>query len=987
MATKLSLMQRSTKLKLTKIEQKNTQLHEELERASSLWSAARNGSKTKLSDCLELLCSALSASVDCTHYAEDIRRIGDFLALAEKDPMTEARDYRFWCEKAVEAMTLNCKRFTYGLLFSSLMIDWVEHGDADSQNECGSENSADASSSSSSLSSSMSADEVASQLGVFDDKDVEADEVAVSKFAKFLERLYTPLEVASLDAASSSSSPATWGSSPATWTSSTDKRKKDAAAAKDGSDDDVDHDFDDHNTLPKREARSDRAATVAVNSAMLRSHQRLSALFTYGEFAAVSEDDVRKALPMVGELVDQRTLVELAELDGDVTSLREIASAFSVMLADIESWRWSAPVELFERADPASGKKRLFQHGDVFETLFLAVVGLKLCRLLPSCVDFGKVWRFGGKFAANGGMDYTNGHEPVGTTLAGSRAAFASSYVLSMLSANSLAATSLRGAGRRAAPAYNEANAVSGVGCGVQAILERACAEAMIARMADPEHGDELTVVGGDFKSFGPSLSHAVLLAMLKFYSVPDRWHTFFEHFLAVPVRRADGSVSTINRGTPVAHLVSRFLNELLLVHLDLYVLREQRAPLYRIHDDVFYWSNETAHAERVWALVLDFAECASLRINNDKSGSIVMRSARADKALAAAAATYPHMAPLSYDPDCAWLDADLARFAKDVDDGIWVGAADDGAGAGGDNDSDDDAKRAPLPVGSLGWSFYRLTECGTIEIDYALLRADIERMKEELDHVAQHGSIIAWVKCFNKAMRRIEKSSGRFAKVFGIEHIEEVRSALCFAIKMLTGTDCGDDDDPIGSITGALDRLIRSRIDCHVDSILSSWMMMPLTAGGAGLRNPFMLLHAKERAWTQSCALTSALSTAKMYSEGVYLFMHSKLAAISKRAAARFTRAAYRSRLAHSRTWGQALNLLAEFATDAQPSPSSAMTRDMTDFSGSQLSNSSVDIYYHWLVWRYVPLIRQEFASVRFIDRTLVPLGLIATLNKGDLK
>lgn len=45
-------------------------------------------------------------------------------------------------------------------------------------------------------------------------------------------------------------------------------------------------------------------------------------------------------------------------------------------------------------------------------------------------------------------------------------------------------------------------------------------------------HG-QFTVIRSDFKWFGPSLPHGTLIAVMRFFGVPDDWLAFFQKFLA----------------------------------------------------------------------------------------------------------------------------------------------------------------------------------------------------------------------------------------------------------------------------------------------------------------------------------------------------------------------------------------------------------------------------------------------------------------------
>ncbi|TKX20129.1 hypothetical protein C1H76_7629 [Elsinoe australis] len=139
----------------------------------------------------------------------------------------------------------------------------------------------------------------------------------------------------------------------------------------------------------------------------------------------------------------------------------------------------------------------------------------------------------------------------------------------------------------------------------------------------------EFCVLRSDFTWFGPSLPHATILHLLRFFGFKEHMITFCRTFLKAPLVFAeDGPDATpVNRksGAPMSHALSDVLGELILFCLDYAVNRATNgANLYRLHDDLWFWGSAES-CETAWRVIEKFATVTGLELNEEKTGSAYM--------------------------------------------------------------------------------------------------------------------------------------------------------------------------------------------------------------------------------------------------------------------------------------------------------------------------------------------------------------------------
>ncbi|KAI4251935.1 MAG: hypothetical protein L6R42_008175, partial [Xanthoria sp. 1 TBL-2021] len=102
----------------------------------------------------------------------------------------------------------------------------------------------------------------------------------------------------------------------------------------------------------------------------------------------------------------------------------------------------------------------------------------------------------------------------------------------------------------------------------------------------------QVIVLQSDFQSFGPSIPHSTIAAVLEFFGFSEHWIGFFLRVLEVPVIFKDdgphAEVRRRQRGTSMSSPLADVWGELILFCMDILVhQRTSGSLLYRFHDDI----------------------------------------------------------------------------------------------------------------------------------------------------------------------------------------------------------------------------------------------------------------------------------------------------------------------------------------------------------------------------------------------------------------
>ncbi|KAJ0407340.1 hypothetical protein P43SY_004768 [Pythium insidiosum] len=166
-----------------------------------------------------------------------------------------------------------------------------------------------------------------------------------------------------------------------------------------------------------------------------------------------------------------------------------------------------------------------------------------------------------------------------------------------------------------------------------QDLLRLLCAEARYQGvMQDPDASGprpSITAVTTDLEFFGPSVSHEAILACLRFFGVSDAMRTVFRRYMRIPLAFPGcDAPKCMERGVSIGRWMSLFLAEVVLFVLDFSVRASTRGAvrLLRRHDDIIFYSDDEAAVVKAWATMQEWAAIAGLRFNMDKSGGVRLR-------------------------------------------------------------------------------------------------------------------------------------------------------------------------------------------------------------------------------------------------------------------------------------------------------------------------------------------------------------------------
>lgn len=137
----------------------------------------------------------------------------------------------------------------------------------------------------------------------------------------------------------------------------------------------------------------------------------------------------------------------------------------------------------------------------------------------------------------------------------------------------------------------------------------------------------DASILSAEFDSLSSSLPHKTIIAVLKFFGVPQLFLNFFTRFLLVRLNLGPGPEGTPDRivkrahGASASHMMEVFLSEAVLVALDLAVHQKTNSYLYRLHDKMHFVGSQKQRqsAEEV---ITQFASIMGLELRPESSAS-----------------------------------------------------------------------------------------------------------------------------------------------------------------------------------------------------------------------------------------------------------------------------------------------------------------------------------------------------------------------------
>lgn len=228
------------------------------------------------------------------------------------------------------------------------------------------------------------------------------------------------------------------------------------------------------------------------------------------------------------------------------------------------------------------------------------------------------------------------------------------------------------------------------------------------------------------FQNWNALLPHSTIAAAAEYLGISSTWIEFFQTFYQAPLGFIDGSTveaaRTRKRGVPGDHPLSDLLGELILFYLDLYINQATDGQkLWRVHDDLWFWSVDEGTCVKAWESITKFAQVMGVSLDLDKAGSVHVQK-------------------------------DKATVSK---------------------------INPTLPQEKIRWGFLYLdSSSGQWEIDDALVECHAVELRKQLR--GKTDSILSWIQAWNAyASTFFTTNFGKPAKCFGTVHTQKALAAL----------------------------------------------------------------------------------------------------------------------------------------------------------------------------------------------------------------
>jgi hypothetical protein len=653
---------------------------------------------------------------------------------------------------------------------------------------------------------------------------------------------------------------------------------------------------------------------------------------------------VSSALLKTDLLSDEKTAI-LKEFMRNDEVAQEVADVLNLRIASLESWSWTGgedgiPVSMRRQLH---GKYRVFMDEDLLDALLLQYIGTRWAVHLRQKFErflHSNAWKPLRE-------DIPEAHKDLRKYFLGREAnsdsgminevrweTYKSQYFMSQLPTST----------NEGARQYDDTETKSTNALGTKhSLLHLLITESIIHK----HQRGEFTAVRSDFEWFGPSMPHATLLTVMKFFGVSELWLKFFRLFLQAPLKFAqdgpDASVQVRKRGIPMSHTLGDCLGECVLFCMD-YAVNQATdgAFLYRLHDDFWFWGAE-ATCVKAWEAMEKFTQVMGLKFNKEKTGTVQMGRT-------------------------------------------------------------DEQKESALPIGDIRWGFLILdAKQERFIIDQDQVDQHIEELSRQLSSCK---SVFAWVQAWNTYFGRF--FTNNFAKpaiCFGRGHIDMAISTLSRIERTLFNktSDSESSSDQISGVTDYLRAVIADRFDIH--GLPDGFFYYPVELGGLGLLNPFIgLLAMREniKGTPRKLLRRAALLEEKNYEAAKEKFIKDgpdlTSSFWSKWGGDRKPFMSLEEYTRYPETLSPALlgvyQALTVVPSETSVSQTSGFKKEQTMFAfnfaaKSAISNDWVKMapYWRWVAELYYEEMVRTYGSLAAVNHEFMPLGVVKTLREGRFR
>lgn len=426
------------------------------------------------------------------------------------------------------------------------------------------------------------------------------------------------------------------------------------------------------------------------------------------------------------DLLGAEKAFTLRELRENEDALGEVSTLLKSRIDKYKDWKWPGAIQVDFRRNIA-GRYRAYMDEDIITALFLHFVGAQWSIFLKQ--EFKKI--LASKMWIRGtdtvGDLYYKKH-----SIEGHRRELHDVTFLSILPSEMRSLSATAGVYETGVRYVNKAELTpTNI---KQTLLHLISTEIHLNNVLRP--GKDLTVVQTDMEWFGPSLAHEAIMTVMKFIGVTDEWLGFFRTFLETPIKvgSATAAVQIRKNGVPISHSLSTLFGESLLFIMDLYVNQRSGLSVFRIHDDFWFWHHNLEKVKQAWEAMKTYTQLAGLKLNFEKSASVVCNSTSS---------------PTDINP-----------------------------GPEG------------LPQMKVKWGFIVLHSDGVYRIDQDLLEPHV---KEMTNCLAKSETVMNWINVHNKYLRFIIRNCAEPARTLGKQHIVQILEALQKILTQVHPETAGD--------------------------------------------------------------------------------------------------------------------------------------------------------------------------------------------------
>lgn len=638
-------------------------------------------------------------------------------------------------------------------------------------------------------------------------------------------------------------------------------------------------------------------------------------------------------------LTDERRAFLEEKVKKNKAVLKDVKDVLNMTLARLDTWSWPKDGIMAEQRRQLKGKYRIFHDEDLLDALLLRYLGVKWSvhfRKALKTFSERSTWTVKAPVPMAhkvrrqyflGAQSFANNVEEKHAKL------FRDKFFLSQLQEKD----------NEVGRSYSAENQEEDEDLTIrdspadlkQSLLRLLSAEII---MHTRLHG-ELAVLQSDFRSFGPSLAHSTVFTMLRFFGTSERWISFFQRALEVPLKFAlNGSHTEVRvrkRGTPMSSPLADMFAEISMYCMDFAVNQATGGSrLYRLHDDFWFWGSAGSCAI-AWKTISEFANLMGLKTNEEKTGSqvVVASSVRTKGA--------------SRTP-----------------------------------------QNSTLPAGKVHWGFLTLDNKGHFVIDQTLVDQHVTELREQLSACK---SILGWIQVYNSyAVRFFTSMIGKPAIAFGRRHIDMDLATFKRVQHSLFDNDKPHLNLPGGSPTGYL----RGRIQrqCKVTDIPDGFFYFPTELGGLDLRNPFIPLsqvRGKVPEEPSNIMNYVDIEEKKVYAKAKVAFEEAQVRKQQGLGHNVYKLEEFMSFQENTEYREQTSGQLGK-AFDAllqQPEKETlGIGRGLTAYV-EESQWASFSSYDQWVMQMYGPAMIRQFGGLQIAEKEFLPLGMVSTLCSKRVK